>query len=390
MQKIRYREKDLDKMSKKILIISPTPTHPPYSGNAKCILSYSEMLIDAGYNVSFLWVADFNCNREEEELTQKFWGNKLTIYKLNQFHRIMKAFYRYIRFNITGNYLIDDFHPYGIKRIMSKIQRNEHFDCVIINYIFFSKIFKYIPDSKKILYTHDVFTNKFQHTGNPWFSVTATEEAKALNRADIILAIQENEAIFYSYLTTRKILAAYSLFPIHETPFVGEKVLLFLAGSNSYNLAAITTFIETVFISLVQVYPEIKLIIGGPICNVISQTSYNNSVQFLGEVNDLNDFYSRGDVFINPTITGTGLKIKTFEAMAYGKVVISHPHNTIGIYNKEQAPILNAQNAMDYLNHINILFSNKEKIIELKNDSIKYIFELNNVARARFIEAIEE
>jgi glycosyltransferase involved in cell wall biosynthesis len=376
-------------MSKKILIISPTSTHPPFSGNAKCILSYAEMLTEAGYDIFFLWVADYNSTLEEEALTRKYWKDNLTIFKLNLFHRVLKAFYRYIRFNIRGNYKIDDFHPYGIKRVLKKIQKNTHFDSVIVNYVFFSKVFKHINNSKKILYTHDVFTNKYQHTGNPWFSVTANEEAKALDRADTILAIQENEGVFFSYLTTKKVLTAYSFFPISVTPFTGRKVLLFLAGSNSHNLEAITTFIDSVFRILIPIHPDIKLLIGGSICNVISHAYQEDSIEFFGEVNDLIDFYSLGDIFINPTFNGTGLKIKTFEAMAYGKVVISHPHNTIGIYKREQAPILIAQNYTDYINHINSLFESNEKILEVKNESMKYILDLNSIAKSRFIEAIE-
>lgn len=376
-------------MGKKILIISPVSTHPPYAGNSKCILSYIEMLIEIGYDLYFLWVADFNSTKEEEELTRKFWKEKLTIFKLNQFHRIMKACFRYFRFNRNGYYKIDDFYPYGIKRILVKVQKNDHFDCVIVNYIFFSKILKYIIDSKKILYTHDVFTNRFQHTGNRWFSVEANEEAKALNRADTILAIQESEAIFYSYLTTSKILSVYSFFPVHETPFTGNRVLLFMAGRNPHNIEAITTFVETVFRALIPILPGIKLLIGGSICKTISHSFKEDSIEFFGEVNDLIDFYSLGDIFINPSINGTGLKIKTFEAMAYGKIVISHPHNTVGIYKKEQAPILVAQNANDYTKNLYFLFDNREKIVELKKESVNYINDLNSTVKSRFVEAIE-
>ena len=77
---------------KKILVISPVPTHPPYSGHSQCILSYSEMLMEAGYDISFLWVANQTCSTEEIKLTENFWKDKLTIYKLNLFQRLIVAF----------------------------------------------------------------------------------------------------------------------------------------------------------------------------------------------------------------------------------------------------------------------------------------------------------
>jgi hypothetical protein len=377
-------------MEKKILIISPNATHPPYGGNSKCILSYSEMLKATGYEVSFLWVADFNSSVEEEKLTREYWKEKLTIYKLTQFHRLMKAFFRYLRFNIKGYYRVDDFYPYGIKKVLNKVQKENKFDCVIVNYIFFSKVFKYLKGPKKVLFTHDVFTNRFQQTGNPWFSVTANEESRALNRADTILAIQKNEAIFYSYLTLKKIYTVYSYFPVNETPFTGNKVLLFLGAKSPHNVEAIKDFIDNSFKQIVAAHPDIKLLIGGTICSIISNSYKDDSIEFFDEISDLKEFYSRGDIFINPTMSGSGLKIKTFEAMSYGKVIISHPHNTIGIYNREQAPILIAQSTDDYLNQINILLNDRENLRRLKNESIKYIVDLNNIVRSRFIEAIED
>lgn len=138
-------------MPKKILIISPASTHPPYSGNSKCILSYAEMLMEAGYNVHFLWIADFNTTPEEIKATRNYWGSKLTIFKLNQFHRILKAFFRVSRFNRKGYYKTDDFYPFGIKRSIMQIQKEERFDCVIINYIFLSRIFNFIKGARKVL-----------------------------------------------------------------------------------------------------------------------------------------------------------------------------------------------------------------------------------------------
>ena len=244
--------------------------------------------------------------------------------------------------------------------------------------------------SKKIIYTHDVFTNRFHQTGDGWFSVTAGEEAKALNRADIVLSIQEKEAEYHRTLTTRKVLTAYSYFRIDETRLIGKKVLLFLAGKNMHNVKAITVFIDTVFRPLMRVYPDLKLIIGGSICNVIDKSIADDSITIHGEVSDLSKFYSLGDVVINPTLTGTGLKIKTFEAMAYGKIIIAHPHNTIGIYKKETAPILEAVSSDDYIKHINFIFSREEQLIDLKKKSIRYVRDLNNIVKSRFIQAIEE
>jgi hypothetical protein len=375
--------------AKKILIISPVPTHPPYSGNAQCILSYSEMLSALGYDLSFLWIADHDATIEEEELTGNFWDEKLYIFRLRQLHRIIKAFYRYFRFHRTGYYKVDDFYPFGIGRSIRKIRKIHKFDCVIVNYVFLSKLLNFFNDSSKIIYTHDVFSNKFQLTGNEWFSVNPGEEAKALKRADTVLAIQENEAVFFSYLTTGRVLSAFSYFPVHNSPFTGKKNILFMAGLNSHNTDAIQWFIKTVFNELILLHPEMKLLIGGSVCERITHLKKNDSIVLYNTVKNLSEFYCLGDIVINPTYAGTGLKIKSFEALAHGKVLISHPHNSVGIYKKNEAPVLLASDKEDYLYHINLLLSDPKKTAELKNKSIKYIVDLNEVVKSRFIEAIE-
>jgi type IV secretory pathway component VirB8 len=79
----------------------------------------------------------------------------------------------------------------------------------------------------KILYTHDVFTNKYQRTGLRFISLKANSEAKGLNRVDVILAIQQNEATFYSYLTTKQVIITYSYIKFAETPYIGNATILF-------------------------------------------------------------------------------------------------------------------------------------------------------------------
>jgi glycosyltransferase involved in cell wall biosynthesis len=170
---------------------------------------------------------------------------------------------------------------------------------------------------------------------------------------------------------------------------VGEKILLFLGGSNMHNVEAVTLFVDQVFQPLCAQHPGMRLLIGGSVCNELDASFATESIEILGEVDDLFQFYSLGDVVINPTVSGTGLKIKTFEAMAHGKVIIAHPHNTIGIYKKEEAPILEASGPEDYIRHINRIFEDKNAMIRLKNESVNYIRELNELVRSRFTEAIE-
>jgi glycosyltransferase involved in cell wall biosynthesis len=74
---------------------------------------------------------------------------------------------------------------------------------------------------------------------------------------------------------------------------------------------------------------EITIYVVGSISSVIEQNTPNAYV--LGPVDDLDDFYSRYDLYINPDILESGLKFKTLEALSYGRPVICTKAASTGI-----------------------------------------------------------
>ena len=373
---------------KKILIISPGPLHPIINGSRTCTLSYCNMLKELNYDVYFLWINNYSPYKEDESISSAYWKEKQFIFYKSNLHRLIEFFSRSLNFGNNNYNKLDSLCPIGISKFIKEIKSKHHFDCVIINYIFLSKIFDLFPASKKILFTHDAFTNKFQKTGDNWFSVRPEEEMKALNRADEILAIQENEAVFFSYLTNKKIQTTFSYFPIVKTEIRNNQTLLILSGKNKYNVEGVSYFISVVFDKILVKFPDIKLIIGGAICSEIQKISNNKNITLYGIVDELLDFYKLGDICINPINNGTGLKIKSFEALSYGKPLICDSHNIIGIYKKETAPILIANSPEEYINQIEYLFLNNN-LLEFKNKTIKYINELNQEVQKCFVQAIE-
>ena len=375
---------------KKILIISSFPTHPTDSGNKSCILSYANMLKEMGYDVYFLLtVIGFRKAKETYIETYQHWGNKMFVYQPIFFDSLIFRLYKRF-FERHGYNKLDSFYPWSIKNYLKKIQKTEQFDVVIVNYVFLSRILKHFKRVKKVLYTHDVFTNKYQHTHQKWFSLRPNDEAKGLNRADTILSIQENESIYYSYLTQKEIYTAYSYFSIQTTPLIKEKSILYLSSSNEYNIESITFFLKEVFPELKRLYPDVKLIIGGVICDKIKHIVQNeNNIVLQGQVSDISQFYNQADICINPTFRGTGLKIKTFEALSFGKILVSHPHSIIGIYAKEKAPIFLAETKDEYIKQFEYLFNNMDLWEKLKQDSIAYMQQFQAYVKLQFENAIK-
>lgn len=374
--------------SKHILIISGTPSHPVTSGSSSCINAYCDMLKSLGYQISFLWILNHNNGNVDTSLMKEYWKDNLYIYRKKFSQKVYEHLIRRTYFKISGYYTIDVFDPWGLKKFIRKNNLNTKVDAVMVNYVYFSNILRHFFQATKILYTHDIFTRRFQRTKEEIYSLTATSEGKALSRADVVLSIQENETVYYSYLTSKKVLTSYSYFPINPTPFVGNNALLYFGGPNTHNLESLSWFIEEVYKPLLNEGVVLNLLIGGSICNKLAHLEGRDNITLLGKFDDIMDFYQQGDIAINPTYGGSGLKIKSFEAMAYGKVLISHKHCTEGIYDMHNAPILKAQNAEEFKIRIKYALQSKDDIRQMKEQSITYVKNLNTEVKRVFEDAI--
>ena len=191
-------------------------------------------------------------------------------------------------------------------------------------------------------------------------------------------------------MTTKPVFTSYNSFPVNRTPLAKNKNILFLSSANKYNIEGIDWFITNVMATLKGVLPSVKLIMGGSVCNVLkNRYSDCENIRFVGQVDDLFEFYSMGDIAVNPVFNGTGLKIKTFEAMSFGKVLIANPHSVEGVFNLNSCPVKIATSSNDYVEIITELINNPSEIKNLSDLSVKYISELNNEVKRVFLQTIE-
>jgi hypothetical protein len=375
--------------NKNILVISEVPTHKPYAGNRSCILSYSEMLKEMGYNVYFLFYygEGFDCN--DIKLTKEYWGENYFEYKISKINQYKRQGLSFLKFNVLKlNYFhVDDFYPTGLEYAVKKILSQKDIANVITNYIWTTKLFLKITGVKKILYTHDVFSYRFERTGMDFFSTTVNEEAKALSRCDAIISIQEVESVFFRYITNKPVICGFSPIKLSILPICFKKNILFFAGANPLNIAGITDFIKNVLPRLLFFDSEVTLLIGGKICCELSHLQTSN-VKLLGGVEILEDFYKLGDIAINPVSQGTGLKIKTIEALSFGKALVCHPHSKEGLFRINNIPIVVAETSDEFVSGILSFIQSKDKVIEYHNLARQYIQSYNNHIKSMFNLAI--
>lgn len=182
----------------------------------------------------------------------------------------------------------------------------------------------------KCVDTHDCFHHrsaKYDAQGvHPWVYCDAAEESAALAPCDVILAIQANEARRFRELCPDKqvICVGHSTADIAEPPPVTASeapTVLIIGGKNEQNLRGLESFLAVAWPMIRNRIPEARLRIGGLLGELVPNDL--PGVDKLGFLPDLDSPYSEADVVINPAIMGTGLKIKTVEALCRGKALLT-------------------------------------------------------------------
>lgn len=262
------------------------------------------------------------------------------------------------------NKLIDHYYPDGLNNYILKLYEKNKYDIVIVEYVVFSRAFHCFPSSvKKILDTHDVFGNRYKTYLNnnlapTWYSLFTQEEFKGLNRADIIIGIQEKESEYFIANINKKVITTGHILQFNPARQDEKKVLVFVASDNKINVDAILYFINDIFYKLIVVEKQVmQLIIAGSICNTIDKKVHIphpilNHVQLYGQFTYPIDIYQKASVAINPIKAGTGLKIKLIEALSFGVPVVSFAEGMMGVQSNGNLPIYNAQSDSDMINAI--------------------------------------
>jgi glycosyltransferase involved in cell wall biosynthesis len=152
-----------------------------------------------------------------------------------------------------------------------------------------------------------------------------TLEKRLLGTADIILAIQENEAAcFRRALPGRRVLTAGMPASAQPAPPAAlAPICAFLGSNNIANKKAVEWFMTDVWPLVRQRIPDARFLVGGRVCSDLKMPSTECGIQLLGTVDSVYDFYAGAAVVVAPLLEGSGVKIKLVEAVAHGRACVA-------------------------------------------------------------------
>lgn len=326
----------------KILMVSPVPTHPPIAGNRARILTLVENLRSAGHELHFAWVALEDGDRIA--MTKHFEGAFTELkYRappaLAAMARMRRLVLRQLGRASAHVWRVDDWYDPGLTAQLAALQARHGFEAVFVEYVFMSRSMEAFPrEVLKIIDTHDRFADRhlsYLRAGKrpKWFSTTPEDERRGLARADVVVAIQDNEArLFETALQgDARVTTVGHLLDMSQSVLLADAPrAVFVASANSINVDAANAFIRGVLPLIRAEMPDFELWLAGDVCQ---RAVHAPGVHKLGRVNSVAQTYAQGALAVNPVRMGTGLNIKTMECLALGIPLVVTESGSRGLEN---------------------------------------------------------
>lgn len=330
----------INRLMSKVLLVAPVPTHPSTTGASARVRHMAEALRSLGHEAHFLHLQQ--TLRTDNTAMREYWNDGLHVFlsfsPASFIGRGRRKLVRVVGKTFHLNLPVDSYFDPEAGSYLGTLVASGAFDVTIVSYVFYSRLFESIAGSvRKLIDTHDVFSDRFrlyrEHgQANEFFSTGKAEEGKALDRADAILAIQEWDANHFRSLTRRPIAVVGHLAPVarsEPTAAAEPPVLLFVGGPMGINVHGVNWFIDQVLPAVRQRVPDAELWLVGGIGSRISRVA--PGVRRLGFVDALGELYRRTAVVVNPQQFGTGLSIKSVDALLHGRPLVTTPSGGRGL-----------------------------------------------------------
>jgi glycosyltransferase involved in cell wall biosynthesis len=367
---------------KRILLVAPVRSHPSTTGASARIGQMAESLSRMGHEVHFLYLQQPVWGAERQ--MRRYWGERYHVFRgLTPASCVARARRKVVRIaakTLHRNLPVDSYFDRRSGGYVRSRIAGLAFDVVIVSYVFYSKILESFPDSAlKILDTHDVFSERYrlykdQGLRAEFFSTTRTEERKALERADLVLAIQDWDAAHFRSLTDTPVAVVGHLEPPGETgetpAAMPEPGILFVGGPMAINAHGVTWFTREVLPRVRSQVPAAELWLAGGICSHFRRRI--PGVRPLGFVEPITDLYQRAGVVINPQQFGTGLSIKCIEALAHGRPLVTTVSGARGLEDGEPHAFLAARSPEEFADLIVLLLQDRARAAALGRDAAAF------------------
>lgn len=236
---------------------------------------------------------------------------------------------------------------YYSENYIEKVQQlitQENYDVVIIDHAQVGWLEKLIPDKSKIIFhaqniEHQVYLDNCKNSNNALSKRVYEREAKLIkqmeddlaHRAQQVWTLATDDYNYFSHLKQNgkvRFFTTASHVEIPDEPPPDKNCDVGMIGTWTWqaNLTGLQWFFNHVYPHLP---PDVSINVAGKGAEWLTQ-KYTN-VKYCGFVPNAQQFMSQAKVVAIPSISGSGLQIKTLDAIACGSMVVATPFALRGI-----------------------------------------------------------
>jgi hypothetical protein len=285
--------------------------------------------------------------------------------------------------------ILSTFCPDPLAEVLCHLDSVLNPDIVLVDYVFMTRVVPLLRrESLKVVDTIDVFStkqDKVEQFGiSDGLALSAQEEASLLSAVDLIIAIQPNEAEKLQRLAPNKrvITVGIDFDLVDALPCAsGDPVVLMAASDNPMNVKGLADFLRFAWPLVRREIPGIELRVVGAVGNKVQID--DPRVKLMGWVEDVSAAYLSARVVINPAVAGTGLKVKTVEALCHLRPIVTWPAGVDGIEPEISALCRVATDWYNFARHVINLCTIEDgrQAIISKRDRIGEEFSAGNIYR---------
>ncbi|MEU8151928.1 glycosyltransferase family 4 protein [Nonomuraea sp. NPDC048901] len=234
----------------------------------------------------------------------------------------------------SGSDRCDDWCPETYARLVRELCRDVSADALVTQFVLLSRCHLGLTaDTLRVIDADNLFADRregFAAAGLDywWFSTSRQDEDTCLRRADLLVCIQPQEATTLSDRSgVDAMVVPHTASPAVCPPATGSG-LLYVGSANPVNIDAIGSFISAGLPQLRAAGLDTRLTVCGGVCAHLRESP---DIVLAGVIGDLWQQYVEAAVVLNPAAVGTGVSIKTVDAIAHGKCLVTTAAGASGI-----------------------------------------------------------
>ncbi len=294
------------------------------------------------------------------------------------------------------------FHSQRYKEKFIQLLKTEQYDVVLYEGLFVLPYINYVP--KNIKAFHVFRAHNIEH--EIWQRVAINEsnffkknyllslskrlrnlEKLLINKVDLLLTLTARDEEKFRLLGFRKLSfisqAGIDLSCVQVNRFKINYPSIFFIGALDWlpNQEGLLWFIRNLWQDIHLRFPDLVLEIAGrnaPHWLVRKLEEYSN-IQFYGEIDDAHQFMQERAIMLVPIFSGSGMRIKIIEGMAWGKTIITTSIGTEGIDTTHNKNIIIADSAEQFKNEIIRLLNDKDIFERIGIQAHQFILEKYNI-----------